>query len=213
MILPVGSTQIITISAIFPTDDGGVYVCGSGVYTCINGEPFVFVVKYTDDGEAVLIVEQYFKDTQRVTGNFDSPSYEKFFNYRDILLVNISSLGKIEWVEKIPKRQLVGTPAVYYISYEMKVHKDNRFFIFNHNMDNAGYTGEGEPKRFGGYIQSHLMLVALDGNGKQTRELLVSGIDAKFMVRPSHSMALTKDELIIYGRTRNRYRLSKLSFQ
>ena len=107
------------------------------------------------DGGALLIAEQYYV-YERFDNNmpfnagfgglygyrfsrFNDPYFRNnaqrdiFYNYNDIIIVNIRPDGEIEWTARIPKQQETINDGGYYSSYAHAVVRDKIYFIYNDN--------------------------------------------------------------------------------
>ncbi|NOQ25811.1 MAG: hypothetical protein GQ564_10660 [Bacteroidales bacterium] len=170
-----------------------------------------------DDGGAVLIGEQYFVRMVTRTmsngngGTTTTTSYYYFYN--DIIVINISPEGNIEWTEKIPKRQKTANDGGFYSSYAMSVVKDKLYFVFNDHPENLTYKGEGKLYNFIKSKESLIVLVELDSNGKQTREALFSAREADILTRPKVCKQISKKEMILFGQRRKAHRFAKILFK
>jgi len=170
-----------------------------------------------DDGGAVLIGEQYY--VQQVTssmpngsgGRTTSTSY--FYNYNDIIVINVAADGQIKWTEKIPKRQVTAGDRGFFSSFVYSVVNDKIFFVFNDHPKNLFYKGEGRLANFNKSKQSLVVLVELDSNGKQTREALFSSKEADILTRPRVCEQVSAKELVLFGERKTTHRFAKISFK
>jgi hypothetical protein len=96
-----------------------------------------------DDGGAYLIGEQFFVKvvTRTTTGSngHTSTSTTTYYYFNDILVINMSPSGEIEWTEKIPKRQRTTNDGGFFSSYALSVVKDKLYFVFNDHPKNLFY--------------------------------------------------------------------------
>ncbi|MCB0586514.1 MAG: hypothetical protein KDD06_14485, partial [Phaeodactylibacter sp.] len=73
------------------------------------------------DGGAVLVAEQYYV-FERTYRYWDGTlRFDYYYNYNDIIVVNIQPDGNIEWATRIPKRQETINDGGYYSSYAMSI--------------------------------------------------------------------------------------------
>lgn len=167
-----------------------------------------------DDGGAVLIGEQYFVSQQTkytpTAANFGS-TY--FYNYNDLIVVNVAADGQIEWTEKIPKRQLTAGDGGFFSSFVYSVVKDKIYFVFNDHPKNLFYRGKGRLANFDKSKQSLVVLVELDSNGNQTREALFSSKEADILTRPRVCEQVSEKELVLFGERKTTHRFAKISFK
>ncbi|MFN3917923.1 MAG: hypothetical protein ACK4K0_09275 [Flavobacteriales bacterium] len=94
---------------------------------------------WREDGGAILIAEQYYI-VERTCTTTDSQGRMTtrtvyYYNYHNILLINISPEGDIDWLKRIDKRQ-VTSGNIAFLSYVFTACKDKMYFIFNDNIKN-----------------------------------------------------------------------------
>lgn len=170
-----------------------------------------------EDGGAVLIGEQFYIRaviTSTTDGNGfikDKTNYYYFFN--DIIVINISPVGNIEWTEKIPKRQVTANDGGYYSSYTLSVVADKLFFVFNDHPYNLLYKGSGKLHNFNKSKKSLVVLVELDSEGRQTREALFSAKEAEILTRPKVCEQISHNELVLFGQKGKTQRFAKIFFK
>jgi len=93
-----------------------------------------------DDGGAVLLAEQYYvrvvtTTTTDANGNTTTRTTYHYY-YKDVIVVNISPKGKIEWATKIDKYQHSVNDFGYYSSYVLQVDGDKLHLIYNERARN-----------------------------------------------------------------------------
>ncbi len=169
------------------------------------------------DGGAILIGEQYYvkvvTTTTTSSNGSRSTKTDYYYYYNDIIVINISPDGEIEWAEKIAKRQITANDNAAFSSYISVVSDNNLYFIFNDNMKNLDYGGEGKIYNFDKSKRSLVVLVELDGLGKQTRKVLFSAKEAEVLTRPLISAQVSENEVILFGQRRRKQRFAKLTFK
>ncbi len=170
-----------------------------------------------DDGGAILVGEQYYIKVS--TSSMYSPSggmstvttYEYYYN--DIIVINMSSEGKIEWTIKIPKKQVTINDGGFYSSYAYAVVKDKIYFIFNDNPKNLLYNGEGKLYKFMRQMESLAVLVTVDIDGSLSREALYSSKANGILIRPEVCEQINEHEMVLYGEHGKNKRFAKLYFK
>lgn len=169
------------------------------------------------DGGAVLLGEQYYvrivTTTTTSANGATSTRTTYYYYYNDIIAINISPDGDIEWAEKIPKRQITTNDGGFFSSYDVTVVKDKLYFIFNDNPRNLHYTGQGKLHNFNKGKESLVVLVELDGNGKQTREALFSVRDADIITRPKVCEQISDNEVVLFGQRKKTQRFARITFK
>ena len=171
-----------------------------------------------DDGGAILIGEQFFirvvtRTTTDANGN-TSTTTTYYYYYNDIIVINISAKGEIEWTEKIPKRQVTTNDGGFYSSYALSEVGDNLYFVFNDNPKNLFYKGVGKLYNFNkGKKESLVVLVELNMKGEQTREALFSMKDAEVIIRPKVCEQISDTQMILFGQKKKTQRFAKVTFE
>jgi hypothetical protein len=191
------------------------------------------------DGGVIMIAEQYFIDERlRYNNNFgygggwgssfynpyayssyydpynrnntQQPDY--YFNYNDIIVVNIQPDGEIAWSARIPKRQTSVNDLGQYSSYGMSVVADKLYFIYNDDPKNldprAKKLATETPDKY-----SVLTIAEVDRNGVVKRSPLFQNKENGVVVRPKLSKQVGRRELAIYGESGRRYKFGVLNFE
>ncbi len=164
------------------------------------------------DGGAVLVAEQYFV---RVSQNRDANgriTTRYYYNYNDIIVININPDGSIAWANKIPKRQVTVDDGGYFSSFAMATVRDKLYFIFN---DNPANSNELDPRRILNYNgkRSVVTLAILGAKGSYEKYSLFSNQDADVITRPKVCKQTSRNEMVIYGERRRNYRFGKVKFK
>ncbi|MEM9917035.1 MAG: hypothetical protein AAF990_03000 [Bacteroidota bacterium] len=163
------------------------------------------------DGGALLIAEQYFVEEQTFRdyfyGNF---TVNYYYNYNDIIVVNIRPNGEIEWATHIPKRQVTTNDGGYFSSYAMSIVRDKIYFIFNDNSRNFN----NRDRRLYNYNgqNSVIALAELHKDGSLKTYPLFNNREADIITRPKVCKQSGRREMVIYGERGRRYRFAKLAF-
>lgn len=169
------------------------------------------------DGGAVLLGEQYYwysvtNTTTDANGNRNT-STTYYYNYNDIIVVNISPEGKIDWTEKIAKRQVTSNDNGFYSSYALAIVGGKLYFIFNDNSKNLTYSGEGKIHNFIRNKDAIVVMVELNAKGEQDKKALFVARDADVIIRPTVCEQVSKQEVVIFGQRRKTQRFAKLRFK
>ena len=165
------------------------------------------------DGGAVLIAEQYYV-YERFFRNFDGTlRYDYYYNYNDIIVVNIRPDGSIEWTVRIPKRQETLNDGGYFSSYAMSIVKDRIYFIFNDNPRNFETRNVGNRLYNYNGRQSIVALAEIKKDGSVSEYPLFYNMDADVTTRPKLSKQVGSRKMMIYGERNRRYRFAKLEFE
>ncbi|MEL7003934.1 MAG: hypothetical protein AAFN93_14525, partial [Bacteroidota bacterium] len=169
------------------------------------------------DGGAILIGEQYYIKTVTssytdVNGTFRNRSITYYY-YNDIIAINISPSGEIEWAEKIRKEQTTSSDGGFYSSYAMAVVKNKLYFIFNDNPKNIDRRGNDRVYTYYGGRESLVVLVTMNAKGEQKREPLFSTAESEVIIRPKVSKQVARNKMILFGQKRKNQRFAQLTFK
>lgn len=171
---------------------------------------------FTSDEEAILVGEQYYTKIPTSTTTDENGITRTntiyYFNYNDVIVINMNSDGQIEWTEKIAKRQSTRNDGGFFSSYALSIVEDKMYFVFNDNRKNLLYNGEGRVYKILLNKESVVVLVTLDSNGKQTRNPLFMAKDADVIIRPKVCEQNSKNELVLFGQRKKTQRFLKVEF-
>ena len=163
------------------------------------------------DGGAVLVAEQYYV-YERTYRYWDGTlRFEYFYNYNDIIVVNIQPDGGIEWATRIPKRQETVNDGGYYSSYAMSIVRDRLYFIFNDNSRNFSNEGNSRLYNFNGR-NSIVALAELRKDGQLSMYPLFNNRDADIITRPKICKQIGSRRMMVYGEQGRQYRFAELEF-
>jgi hypothetical protein len=170
-----------------------------------------------DDGGAVLTAEQYYSTTTTYTTTSSTGSVTTHttttYHYNDIIVINISPEGNIDWAQKIAKVQSTTEDMGFYSSFAMTIVKDKLYFIFNDNPKNLFAQTPGKVSNMILNKECIVALVTIDSKGDQTREALFKSADAEVVVRPKVCEQVSGNELVIFGQKKKAHRLAKVTFK
>jgi hypothetical protein len=190
------------------------------------------------DGGALLVAEQYFIEEQYQNnrynsfgyggygGGFYDPFYDPwsfrnngfnrqrdfYYNYNDIIIVNIRPDGEIAWAARIPKSQVSRNDGGIYSSYSMSIVADKLFFIYNEDPRNL------DPNRKKTYSESPdkssvVVLAEVNKEGQVKRAPLFQNKEEGIVTRPKICRQIGRKEMAIYGESGRAYRFGTLSFE
>ncbi len=179
------------------------------------------------DGGAVLIAEQFFvyERSDRYYSYYDyyypspfyyDPYYRRtiYYNYNDIIVVNIRPDGEIEWTAVIPKRQSTIDDGGYFSSYAMAVVRDRIFFVYNDNARNLdpARAGDGRIYNYDGR-NSVIALAEVRKDGQVLIHPLFPNRDADVITRPKVCKQIGRRQMAIFGERGRSFRFARLDFQ
>ena len=191
------------------------------------------------DGGAILIAEQYYIE-ERYNNMYNrwgypyssygwgSPYYSSwydpygyrfnnrqadyYFNYNDIIVVNIQPDGEIAWTARIPKRQQSKNDSGVYSSYAMSTVADKLYFVYNEDPRNLDpkskkiYTDE--PDKY-----SVVVMAEVDRAGQVKRYPLFQNKEEGIITRPKICRQIGRKDMAIYGEQGKSYRFGVLNFE
>lgn len=168
-----------------------------------------------DDGGAVLLAEQYYvrvsRSTRRSSNGAMTTDVRYYYYYNDIIVVNINPDGSIEWLTKVPKRQVTVDDGGYFSSFADMITGEKIYLIFNDNPKNLGIKDSRRVYAFNGR-KSVVTLAAISQDGSYEKSLLFSNKDQAVITRPKVCEQISKDEMLLYGELRKKFRLANVSF-
>ena len=164
------------------------------------------------DGGALLVAEQYFiqeRTYQTFNGFWERTLY---YNYNDIIIVNIRPDGTIEWASRIPKRQVTVDDGGYFSSYAMAIIRDRIVFIYNDNDRNLDPSNNGNRiYNFNGSNSIIAMTeVYIDGSSKTFP--LFRNREAAIITRPKFCKQISGRSMVVYGERGRKYKFGRLAF-
>ena len=154
-----------------------------------------------EDGSILLIAEQFRIDVvTSYYGQYGASTTTYYFNYNDIIVVNYSKAGDVQWMTKVPKAQRTAGDEGFYSSYSMIMQDDNLYFIYNDNLDNFLLD---DVKKIRNYVptstNSATMISHIDQDGKHKKEVLLYNQQLDAVVKPTISRHLSRNEIILYA--------------
>ncbi|WMJ75511.1 hypothetical protein RCC89_20450 [Cytophagaceae bacterium ABcell3] len=168
------------------------------------------------DGGAILVGEQYFvrvvtRTSTDSQGNVRTTT-TYHYNYNDIIIVNMSPDGSIEWASKIPKKQVTVNDGGFYSSYVKAVRKDKLYFVFNDNPRNLNDLKQGQiynfvPKK------AVVVLAEVDMSGNVSKQALFDNKSASTITRPKVCEQISDDEIVIFGQRGRKNRFASVTFK
>lgn len=161
------------------------------------------------DGGAILIAEQYFVDRVTTTDFNGAVRIQYYYNYNDIIVVNINPDKTIEWAVKVPKRQQTVDDFGYFSSFTHAISDRNLYLVFNDNARNLTQENRRNPLGYNG-TRSSVVLVTIDPEGNILKEVISSNRAEGIITRPKSSQQVSKNRLIIYGSRGKRYKLGEI---
>ncbi len=167
------------------------------------------------DGTITMIGEQY---RYYVTCTTDANGNQRctyHYIYGNIIVVKFNEDGEVDWMELIPKYQHTTNDGGYYSGYALVELPDGTLkFIFNDSPKNSYYAQNG---KFYGWKRSpkktDIVLFSLTTEGRLDRYVLAKGDEEEVMSRPSVSVQIDANEMILLGEARKKTKFFKLTFE
>jgi len=187
-----------------------------------NAELYDYNLRYLvqrQDGGAILVAEQYYEyvvcSTDPKTG---AQTCTYYYYYNDIIVVNVSPEGKIDWAQKIPKLQMSRNDGGYYLSFAFAVSDNTLYFMFNDNPKNidlpTGVKDAGKSFRYMNNLKrSVAALVSMDMRGNQVRQTMFRSQDLKTYLRPKLALQVNERKMFLYGQRKSTFKLAEVKFE
>lgn len=165
------------------------------------------------DGGALLVAEQFYvyeRSYRYWDGTF---RYDYYYNYNDLIIVNIRPNGEIEWATRIPKRQETMNDGGYYSSYAMSIVRDRIYFIYNENARNFDQNQNVQRLyNFNGRY-SVIALTELKKDGSIRTFPLFHNQDVDIITRPKICKQIGSKRMMVYGERGRNFRFATLDFE
>ncbi len=110
----------------------------------------------------------------------------------DIVAIDVSPTGKINWVNKIEKAQETSGLLTLFSSYDVAEYEDNLIFFF------TDFSSQN-TKALGKIIDTESVMVKVNASGEQTRQTLLSASEDKITVKAKNTYQPQKGRYILYG--------------
>lgn len=169
------------------------------------------------DGGAVLVGEQFYINvvtytTTDANGN-TSTKTTTYYNYNDIICVEITPQGKIGWTTKIPKYQSTTNDGGFFSSFAISEVGSQLYFIYNDNPKNLYNPKKGKTYNFIPKKESMVVLAVIDEKGTLIREPLTTSYNANVVVRPKVCFQIDKKQMLIYGEKKKEKRFAIMTIR
>ncbi len=162
------------------------------------------------DGGAVLIGEQYF-DAPVAVGTYSGVRQETYFHYGDLMVVNITPEGELDWARRIPKLQDTANDRGAFSSFSQATVSDRFYFIYNDSPRN--FSPDRRRQANLDSRESVIALTELTRDGEVTTVPLFVNRDARIITRPRMCRQVGSRLLLVYGEDGRRYRFGLLEME
>jgi hypothetical protein len=184
------------------------------------------------DGGVLLVAEQFFIDERfNNMNNFGSAVYspwynpwnnpyswnnrsaqrsEFYFNYNDILVVNIAPDGNIDWASRIPKRQISVNDGGLFSSYTMSTVQDKLYFMYNEDPRNLTTKKMSAETPDGNSI---VVLAEVSQDGSVRKQPFFNNRETGVIMRPKICRQIGKREMLVYSEKNGKFRFAEIAFE
>lgn len=121
------------------------------------------------------------------------------YYYDDILVVDISPDGEINWANRVAKKQWTVNDNAAYSSYATMVRPQEIVLIYNDNAENLFYDGVGRVAPMRKNSSTVVMAARVGEFGDVKRAGLFRRGEAEIKIRPVFAHQLDEDEMLIFG--------------
>jgi len=157
------------------------------------------------DGGVVMIGEQYrmvvVTTTTRGANGQTTTTTTYHYYYDEVLVVNISPEGSIDWYARIPKHQHTINDNGKYSSFALMVQEDKLNFFYNDHPDNISL--DDSKGRFAVWSKrpknTVVMYTTIDNTGKMVRTPMINAKDAEIMTKPNVCEQISAHQFVMYG--------------
>lgn len=170
-------------------------------------------ILFKEDGSSTLIAEH--------TGQSDRlGDNQSVLTFNDLIVLNVSDKGKIDWVKKVAKRQYYKgdirfrlSVKLRYFSYEAFTNNNKIYILYNDADKNMDKPVEDKKVSLFYGNKINAVLVSIDSKGTAKKESLFKYKDEKIIVAPGSSSVVNDKDLIIYGVKGSKYKLGRLTLE
>lgn len=166
------------------------------------------------DGGAVLVGEKYYMYVVTRTSSKGQTTTTYHYVYGDIIVINMNKEGQVLWKTRIPKRQHTTNDNGFLSSYVLSKVGNKLMFVFNDHIENLGYQKGNKIKNLPRKKKDlATILVEVDKDGNQSKEILFTVQDTKSYAVPKVSEQTTRDEVMLFGQYRRKNRFFRVKFK
>jgi hypothetical protein len=159
----------------------------------------------TEEDEIYLIGEKRltkYKGSSYVplSNNVGVSYHRTHYHSMDIISLKFNNLGDLEWTKRIGKNQTTLNDNAIYSSYGLLSHNKGSYFFFNAtSLTMKDNDKPNKDKSIQDFESPTLIMSSLSNSGDLKGQVLVSWKDADIKFRPSLSLQLNEDEILIFG--------------
>lgn len=157
------------------------------------------------DGSVNMIGEQFRVYTTVVTttnsnGQTTTRTVTHYI-FNEIIVVNFSSSGNINWYKRIPKYQHTTDDRGRYSSYALMKQEDKLHFFYNDHVENINIDDD-KGKKYSWTKRKKktvVMMTTIDANGNMSRTPITNVKEADMLLRPIVCEQISNDQFVFYG--------------
>jgi hypothetical protein len=167
-----------------------------------------------EDQSVVVVAEQHYVKVGENTTQ-DQRGGGAAHYYKDIVIFSIDANFKIEWYEKIPKKQVTRNDAGKYSSFHPMPGGERIYFLYNDHKDNFKAVRIGLPKLFKAKTKDSQAVVAqMEYAGTISKYLVFNSNRYNLMVQPQISGAgRHPSEILLVARKGKRQRYGMMQLE
>jgi len=170
-----------------------------------------------EDGGAVLLAEQYYVNVTTTTvsdGNGGTRTVTTYhYHYNDVIVVNISPKGEIDWLTKVEKNQYSVNDNGFYSSYALHVNEDKLHLVYNETARKY-YTKEEFKQLSKEEKKAYFTILStVNSDGKVEKEILLNAKKENTYPVPKLSKQINEKELFFYTKKRKMRKLAIVEFK
>lgn len=163
-----------------------------------------------EDGGVLVLAENYYVTEVTYTDSKGHTTTRYYYHYNDIIAINISPKGDIEWLTRIPKVQVGGAPGGL-LSFSCMVN-DKVYIIYNDNKTNEGKTdAKTEKIKYMTPKTAATVLVTLDDNGKISKKNLFDLKEQKVSPLPALCTQIDRNTMLLYSQRGKKYKFGTIT--
>ena len=121
--------------------------------------------------------------------------------FNEIIVVNFSSSGNINWYKRIPKYQHTTDDRGRYSSYALMKQEDKLHFFYNDHVENINIDDD-KGKKYSWTKRKKktvVMMTTIDANGNMSRTPITNVKEADMLLRPIVCEQISNDQFVFYG--------------
>lgn len=161
------------------------------------------------DGGYFLVAEYYVEYSFNYTAGSNNMSYSKpAYAQFDLLVIQVSPDGKIDWNLRIAKHQNIISGSRF-DSYIHALNGDRLFILFNDHKGNLKEKAPKQPLNMGKTSEDAVTtMIVIDPDGAYNKTGISQGTSTR--MRPLLSRQISETEMLIFAAIRDGYKWGKL---